>query len=264
MCRFLSYIGKNPLKLENLIINEPHSLVKQSREAKEGITPVNADGFGIAWYDLNIDDEPSVFRSILPAWNDPNLKPLSSKIYSTCFLGHVRAATVGEISYSNCHPFKYKNRVFMHNGTINGFEKIKHELIKLLPTPIFLSIKGQSDSEYFFALINYFWDESRSLRENAKRSFDEAINVIKKLREKPGLSDYFRLNCVLTDGRELVAIRYCFPNAPKVIPIYFKELKSSSCIISSEPLNDERWEVLPENNLLLITHDFNISLQSID
>lgn len=265
MCRFIAYIGKNPKSLEDLIFNESNSLVKQSKEAKEGITSINADGFGIAWYDLNINDEPSRYRSILPAWNDPNLKPIISKIRSTCFLGHVRAATVGEISYSNCHPFKFNNRVFMHNGTIRGFEKIKHDLTKELSTPTFLSINGQSDSEYFFALLNNFWDESKTLFQNSENAFKEAIKSIKKLRDTHGLSDLFRLNCIISDGRELVALRYNYPESTVVIPIYYKEL-NDSFIIASEPTSSNRseWQIIPENHLFQINSLLEKSLQKIE
>ena len=45
------------------------------------------DGFGIGWYGER--PTPGVYRDILPAWNDQNLKSLSHQIRSGLFLAHV-------------------------------------------------------------------------------------------------------------------------------------------------------------------------------
>src|SRR6056300_1646366 len=112
MCRFLTYFSNQPILLENLLDKPTNSLIKQSHEAKEGTHGVNADGFGIAWYDFDIDSHPGVFKSIQPAWNDNNLIHLSQKIRSPCFLAHVRASTIGDVNQNNCHPFAYENYAF--------------------------------------------------------------------------------------------------------------------------------------------------------
>ena len=83
MCRWLSYIG-DPVYLDKLVFEPRHSLVEQSLHAEQAKTPTNGDGFGIGWYDER--QTPGLYREILPAWNDPNLRSLAHHIKSGLFL----------------------------------------------------------------------------------------------------------------------------------------------------------------------------------
>lgn len=62
----------------------------------------------------------------MPAWNNPNLIRLADKIRSRLFFAHVRAASASTpISESNCHPWQYMNFMWMHNGYISEFPKVR-------------------------------------------------------------------------------------------------------------------------------------------
>ncbi|MGN6303194.1 MAG: class II glutamine amidotransferase, partial [Mesorhizobium sp.] len=113
MCRWAAYLGE-PVFLEDIVTAPCHSLIEQSHHALEAKTPTNGDGFGIAWYGDR--PEPGLYRDILPAWSDPNLKSLCRQIRSGLFLAHVRASTGGATSRANCHPFILGRWAFMHNG----------------------------------------------------------------------------------------------------------------------------------------------------
>ena len=67
MCRWAAYIG-SPIFLEDVICRPGHSLVRQSHDAQRCLTPVNADGFGLAWYGERA--EPGLYRDVMPAWSD--------------------------------------------------------------------------------------------------------------------------------------------------------------------------------------------------
>lgn len=97
-----AYIG-SPIFLEDVISLPGHSLVRQSHGATRCHTPVNADGFGMAWYGERA--EPGLYRDIMPAWSDCNLKSLTATLKSHLFLAHVRASTGTATSRNNCHPF---------------------------------------------------------------------------------------------------------------------------------------------------------------
>ena len=72
--------------------SEPrNSLISQSLRARHSHVTTNGDGFGIGWYGER--PTPGVYRDILPAWNDQNLKSLAHQIRSGLFLAHVRAST---------------------------------------------------------------------------------------------------------------------------------------------------------------------------
>ena len=64
-----------------------------------------------------------------------------------------RAASVGEVSESNCHPFQYKNLLMMHNGGVENFSSIKRQIREPLTDEFYNWIKGQTDSEHIFALL---------------------------------------------------------------------------------------------------------------
>jgi len=123
MCRLVAYLG-SPILTDEIIVKPKNSLVHQSIAAAEADYPVNGDGFGIGWYRPDIRKEPGLFKSIYPAWNDKNLLNNASFIQTNCFFAHVRAATVGDVSYENTHPFSYNEFLMMHNGGIENFDKI--------------------------------------------------------------------------------------------------------------------------------------------
>lgn len=85
MCRLIGYRGKTSILISELIEKPENSLIKQSLETKLGKKGINADGFGISWYNQDIDDTPGIFKSTQPAWNDNNLKHICNKILSNCF-----------------------------------------------------------------------------------------------------------------------------------------------------------------------------------
>jgi glutamine amidotransferase len=90
---------------------------------------------------------------VRPAWNERNLSYLAKKVESSCIFAHVRAASLGEVSEANCHPFHFKNLLFMHNGEIEGFPHFKRYLRQKLSDEIYSWIRGQTDSEHLFALF---------------------------------------------------------------------------------------------------------------
>jgi glutamine amidotransferase len=152
MCRLLAYIGA-PMIIDNFLYQPKNSLVTQSINAKEIEEPLNGDGFGIGWYVPEINDQPVTFVSVNPAWSNRNLRNLAPKIQTRCFVAHVRAASVGEVSESNCHPFQYKELLMMHNGGVENFGNIKRKIRSPLSDELYNWIKGQTDSEHIFAYL---------------------------------------------------------------------------------------------------------------
>ena len=125
MCRWLAYCGE-PLRPSELVFHPQHSLVAQSLDSPLGAETVNGDGFGFGWYpkDPGAGNVPGLFRSIEPAWNDQNLRELTQAVESPLFFSHVRAAAGPPIQQTNCHPFRFQNWLFMHNGALAGFSSV--------------------------------------------------------------------------------------------------------------------------------------------
>ena len=152
MCRLMAYKG-TPIIIDNLLYQPKNSLINQSINAREIEEPLNGDGFGVGWYVPEVNDEPVTFVSVNPAWNNRNLRNLAPKIKTNCMLAHVRAASVGDVSESNCHPFQYKNILMAHNGGIEEFSKVKRSIREPLTNELYNWIKGQTDSEHIFAVL---------------------------------------------------------------------------------------------------------------
>ncbi|RSH78130.1 uncharacterized protein EHS24_002586 [Apiotrichum porosum] len=61
MCRFIVYKGAEPIQLSHLVTRPRHSITNQAFESKlrfPSSRPMNADGFGIGWYDPEMSDIP--------------------------------------------------------------------------------------------------------------------------------------------------------------------------------------------------------------
>lgn len=285
MCRFIAYMG-TPLVLNELILKPTNSLINQSVHARESSTVLNADGFGVGWYSKELDEKPGLFRSIQPAWNDENLKYLASKIRSKCIFAHARAASLGHVSQDNCHPFHYDKFLFMHNGDILGFDKIKRVLRRNLSDESYKIIQGQTDSEHFFALLmdNFLKSNLVFNEKTAAEILIKSINEVEMMKKAQHILEPTLLNAVITDGEHIVAVRYLSNLTAKPNSLYYAvgekyecaegvsdikkggEYKHNVIIVTSEPLNDkhEQWHEIPLNHVLIVGKDLSMSIKSIE
>jgi glutamine amidotransferase len=285
VCRFLAYKGQ-PLLMDELIYKPKNSLIKQSAMAHESEEPLNGDGFGIGWYDKRLDADPGLFVSVRPAWNDRNLRSIAKKIMSPCIFAHVRAASMGDVSESNCHPFHFKHFMFMHNGGIGGFHHIKRFVRRLLSDEIYDWIRGQTDSEHLFAL---FLENMR--RKKVHRNSSEimaevlvaTIKQIEKIKTVHKIRETSYINVCISDGDHIVAIRYVSNKREKAPTLYYSvggkyvckkgvchletpsSPKDNSILIVSEKLtaNVEDWNQIPENHLLIVRNDLSVDLRPV-
>ena len=284
MCRFIAYLGK-PILLDDVLYKPKNSLIQQSFHAKEIEEPLNGDGFGIGWYVHHIDNTPALFRSIQPAWNDLNLTYLAKKILSGCFFAHVRAASTGDVAITNCHPFHYQQQLFMHNGDIGGFAQIKRYLRRTLSDEIYDWIKGETDSEHFFALfLDKLIKQKLSFSaENVAYILPEIINDIETIRKQHQLSTPSYINAVFSNGTCMVAIRYVSSPDLKPASLHFTsgsqyEYRDGMChmypavgkqnnavLIASEKLTNHKaeWIDVPENSMVLVDESLQITLKKM-
>lgn len=253
MCRWAAYLGPDVF-LEDIVTVPCHSLIAQSHNAQEARTPTNGDGFGIAWYGER--REPGLYRDILPAWSDPNLKSLCRQIRSGLFLAHVRASTGGATSRANCHPFTAGRWAFVHNGQIGAFEQLRRRLEKTLSDAAYERIEGTTDSELFFAMMV---EEglSRDPQGAAERAAARVIETARSADIEPSL----KLTAAFSDGTALHAVRYATDeHAPTLYMGDFR--KSGGRCIVSEPFDREgpNWQAIPPSSFVTITHG-NVSVR---
>lgn len=276
MCRLVAYLGR-PTLLENVLVAPKNSIVMQSLHARETNLRTNGDGFGVAWYAPEINSCPALFTSISPAWNDRNLLHLTAKIKSPCFFGHVRAASVSGVSTYNCHPFVFGDWTFMHNGEIHNFIRIKRHLRHLLDDDIYNWIKGETDSEHFFALFLQL-AKGRDLNQLAVvgQVLQETMQQIEELLKQYAAKGVSYYNVCLTDGHRIAATRFCTNPKRKPESLHYligyaqstqglwetREEEAAYLVVSSEKLNDlnEGWQTVPVQSMLLVDEQKNIQL----
>lgn len=281
MCRLVAYLG-NEVLLEDVLVKPVNSIIMQSLHARESTIPTNGDGFGLGWYNPQINPDPALFVSIFPAWNDRNLLHLTAKIKSPCFFAHIRAASVGGINPYNCHPFIHGKWMLMHNGDIYNFMALKRHLRHLLDDDIYHWIQGETDSEHLFALFLQL-SKGKDLTQLSAVAdvLQETLMKIVQLGKDFGEPGPSFFNICLTDGERLIASRYCTDKKTKPESLHYLEgssfaskghyhrdkqaEKHTGVMITSEKLTDynAEWREVPANHLLLVDKDRHIQLCAI-
>lgn len=267
MCRFTLYLGP-AIRLSSLLIEPAHSLIRQSSHAREREEPLNGDGFGVGWYVPALAAEPAVFRSITPAWNNRNLHNLARVVASDCILAHVRAATQASgVNEANCHPFRFRRHLFMHNGDIGEFRKVRRRLLEAVCDEAFANVYGSTDSEHLFALCIDELLRTPATADPAETLATALIaaiaRVITIVRAHGGGTPSY-LNCALADGDAAVITRYTDDLADEPETLYYfhgrlydsvadRAAPTHPVIVSSERLTgDSGWQPIPPNHMVLL------------
>ena len=105
----------------------------------------------MGWYGEH--PEPGLYREVRPAWSDENLRYLCRHIRSHLYFAHVRASTGTPITRPNCHPFACGRWMFMHNGLIGNWARLRRQVEALIPDELYGSRIGTTDSEAVFLAI---------------------------------------------------------------------------------------------------------------
>ena len=259
MCRWMAYAG-GPIKLRALLFDPQQNLIDQSMSSRSAETPTNGDGFGLGWYGLN--PEPGLFRSLRPAWNDFNLRDLADNIESPLFLAHVRATSLATVQETNCHPFRYKKWLFVHNGEIFEIEKFRKELLMAIDGKFYENIQGTTDSEIIFHLALTF-----GLEKNPIEGMRKMTAFVEKTAKSKGVDESVWMTIGISNGKTLWSIRYASDG--KAPTLYFSptvaelasvnpdagKLRPDSRCIVSEPMGrfQELWKELPQNSAITLT-----------
>jgi glutamine amidotransferase len=238
MCRWAAYIGA-PIFLEDIVSRPGHSLIRQSHCATQCHSAINADGFGIAWYGER--PEPGLYRDVMPAWSDPNLRSLTAQVKSPLFLAHVRASTGTATSRNNCHPFTHGGWSFMHNGQVGGYDAFRRDADMLIPDALYPHRKGATDSEAFFlvALAEGLADDPQGALART------AARFIALAQAKGGLP-WLRLTAALSDGQRLYALRYATDDQAPTLWHRWSDTRGGRAVVS-EPLEmgEDGWQEIP-------------------
>ncbi len=283
MCRFALYLG-SAIRVSSLITEPSNSIIHQSFHSHERKEPLNGDGFGLAWYVPEINDEPSLFKDLSPAWNNANLLQLARVTRTPCLLAHVRAASPGlSVSRLNCHPFARGPFAFMHNGTVGGFRSIARILKSALSDDAYHWIQGSTDSELVFAIFldHYARSTTENPLERTIGALTRTIDQVEAVSKDEGVKEPSLLNLAVTDGKCAVVSRYISREPDKANSLYVHsgsryECENGICrmapalegnlavIVASEPLSDDPgWQSIAPNHLTVVHEDLHVEQRPI-
>jgi glutamine amidotransferase len=244
--------------LEELLYKPKHSLIDQSLHSTMGAETTNGDGFGIGWY--GVGDTPGTFHSIEPAWNDRNLRELSSHLSSGLVFAHIRASSGSPVQQTNCHPFRYGKWLWMHNGVIHGFPVVKRDLMLAIDPELYPFIEGSTDSEAFFYLAL-----TMGLEDDPPGAVERAVGYIEHLGRSAGIEHPIQMTVATSDGDSLWGFRYSSERKSRTLfystrvdtlreqhpeVAILHEVSDESRLVVSEPLGDLKgaWNEVPESH----------------
>jgi predicted glutamine amidotransferase len=261
MCRWLAYSG-SPIALEELLLKRDRSLIDQSLHARLGATTTNGDGFGVGWYDGG--EMPRLYRSTHPAWNDRNLRELAAGIRSPLFFAHIRASTGTAIQETNTHPFRHGRWLWMHNGLIREFPRVRRELVLAVDDSLFPSIEGTTDSEVMFYLAL-----TLGLEDDPVSAVERMVGFAEETGREHGVENPIQMTVATTDGRTIWAFRYSSEHDSRSLyystrmealramhpeSVELGRLSDETRAVVSEPLGDlaGAWNEVPESQVGII------------
>jgi glutamine amidotransferase len=257
MCRWMVYSG-DPVLAEDLLFKPQHSLIEQSLHSRMGATTTNGDGFGIGWYGEG--PTPALFKSVDPAWNDRNLRELTTQVRTPLLFAHVRASTGTPVQRSNCHPFRHGNWLWMHNGAISGFHELKRELVFAVDPSLYTDIEGSTDSEVLFFLALTF-----GLEDDPVRAVSRAVGLVEDVAERRGVANAVQATMATSNGESVWAFRYSTQHESRTLfhstdvtqlralhpeVEVLRTMSAEARLIVSEPLRDlpGAWREVPESS----------------
>jgi len=266
MCRQLAYAG-SPICLHQLLVEPEWSLIAQSRAARLAKTPVNGDGSGVGWYGAR--PEPELYRGTRPAWSDNEFLAFARQTSSPLFLAHVRAATSGAVSPENCHPFGEGRQLFMHNGQVRNYERLRNRIDALIGKDHAPLRRGSCDSEAIFLSAC-----GRGLQDDPIAALSKTLAAIATIVAEAGLDGtnsqsnggedgHLSFAATYCDGERLIAFRWSDRGQPP--SLYWRRLNHAAgagVVIASEPYDaaDEAWTIVPPSSVLSVWPDGRMTI----
>jgi glutamine amidotransferase len=241
-----------------------------------------SEGWGMGFYH---GDEVLLKKRPQRADGDLDFFALARDIQSEVLVGHVRQPTLGARTTENTHPFRFRQWMGAHSGTVDAFEEIRTELLASVPDFLKRNIRGQTDSEALFHLFLAFLHDGGKLEdptigvESAASALRSTLAVLDRaVATRGGKESPF--NVVFTNGRVLLASRRgrplsvvrrtTMPECPVCTaesealgrrqPVGHEHLKSVLLLSRTDAPGGNGWESVPQDSLVLVDRDLGIRI----
>ena len=248
MCRLAAYWGP-PQQLSSLLYDPPHALERQAYAPREMVSGhVNVDGTGVAWWRAG-ESQPLRYISDRPPWSEPNLPSLAPRLVGSPILAVVRSQTPGmPAGVGAAHPFVEERWAGAHNGYLERFDEVRFDLIDLIDEGTARGLDTLSDSAVLFSIA------VTALRRGATL-VDAVVETAGAAADRcEAVGGAASLNLVLAAPDEVVALRAA--RRVEANSLYTLDDDAGwpgGRLVASEPLDDGKWQPVPENHLVRMT-----------
>jgi glutamine amidotransferase len=251
MCRHLAYLGP-PRSLSSLLYEPEHSLELQSwkpKHQREGA--MNADGWGVGWWDVAVRPEPARYRTASPMWTDRSFRSVAEVVQAGSCMAAVRSATPpSPIVDTGNAPFTAGPWLFSLNGFVRSFRgPVGEGLRRQVTEDRAVAIDGSSDTEVLFALVLDALDRGATPEEALAGTVAEARRRSEAV-----------LNLLLSDGHTIVGTTF----GNSLFTLHGAGLATGGVLVASEPLDGhDGWARVPDGSVVRATcTDLEISTLS--
>ncbi len=257
MCRLLGIVASEPTDFRIVLSHAPRSMAALSREHR--------DGWGLAVFDATGGRDWRVDRGINPASEDDRFLERAVGSRGDLLIAHIRQKTVGPTSIENTHPFRRKQWVFAHNGTIKNVGWLAQNVSTLRRA----EVVGQTDSELFFAYLLTRLDEAEARRRadrhghrrrhqtrrrgGSRRSRDRCVQlplVGRKRALRPPLRPHDVPPRARSGRRSSTPSRRSQSGRRRRDAVEYSQRWRRAVFVASEAMTDEPWQTIDDGMLL--------------
>ncbi|AKT43187.1 class II glutamine amidotransferase [Chondromyces crocatus] len=157
-----------------------------------------------------VDDRPEI-----------SLVEMTANLRADILIAHVRTATVGSQRTENTHPFRYRQWLFAHTGTLEAFAKLRSRMRESLPVFLQRDVQGETDSELLFHLFLSFLHDTGQLDRpsvdapSARAALRSSLALVDRLCAEEGASAG-EMNILVSNPEYLLAVHRGPPMAYRV------------------------------------------------
>ena len=151
----------------------------------------------------------------------------------------MRAATGTAVSRANCHPFKAGRFLFMHNGQVGDWPRLRRKVEAMIPDELYGTRTGTTDSEAIFLAAL-----GQGLERDSIGAFRRVLHAVHDEMRALDITAPLRFTATWTDGIHVWAVRWASDDKP---PSLYWRRGDNGLIVVSEPVDAQRdqWRPVP-------------------
>ncbi len=203
---------------------------------------------------------------------------------SEALVFHAARLPVGMSLEDNTQPFRIRRWLFAHQGTLQGFEQLRAQLLEPVPEFLQRQVRGATVSEVAFMRFLMHLrdtgspDEPRLEAEAVGRVLADTARELERAAAGAGAARASTVNLVATNGHLLVATRFgelplyytrlegtdrcevcgITPTTPEMQPGVIAHRRRKSVVVASHVKRTAGWVELPRGTTLAVSEDLQV------